>query len=63
MLDLSQFEKRVYSQNGEDGVTMKLVELIYDNDTTDKYYVEFGVENGRECNTRILREYYQWKGL
>ena len=40
-----------------------LVELIYDGDNTDKFYVEFGVQTGSECNTRILRDIYEWKGL
>ena len=62
-LELEFFEKKIFSQNGEDGVTMKLVELIYNGNNDNKFYVEFGVENGMECNTRILREYYNWKGL
>lgn len=63
-MDLSVFENKIFSQNGEDGITMKLVELIYDiDDNNDKFYVEFGVENGSECNTRILREKYNWNGL
>ena len=53
-MELSRFEKKVFSQNGEDGVTIKLVELIYNGNNDDKFYVEFGVENGMECNTRIL---------
>lgn len=28
-LDLSIFEKKIFSQNGEDGITEKLIELIY----------------------------------
>ena len=40
---------------------MKLLELIYGKN--DKFYVEFGVENGMDCNTWILREYYNWRGL
>jgi len=62
-MDLRLFEKKVFSQNGEDGITMKLVELIYSGDNDNKFYVEFGVQNGMECNTRILRERYNWKGL
>jgi hypothetical protein len=68
-MDLNVFEKKIFSQNGEDGVTMKLVELIYTDsrnnsiNNINKFYVEFGVENGKECNTRILREKYKWKGL
>ena len=57
------FEQKVYSQNGEDGITMKLIDLIYDGNNENKFYVEFGVENGSECNTRILREKYNWNGL
>jgi len=62
-MDLKFFEKKIFSQNGEDGITMKLFEMIYDGNNTSKFYVEFGVENGMECNTRILREYYNWQGL
>jgi hypothetical protein len=62
-MDLSAFENRVFSQNGEDGITTKLVELIYDGNHDDKFYVEFGVEDGKQCNTRILRENYRWQGL
>lgn len=62
-LDLEPFEKKIFSQNGEDGITMKILELIYNGNNDNKFYVEFGVEDGMECNTRILRECYNWKGL
>lgn len=62
-MELELFEKKIFSQNGEDGITMKLIELIYNGNNDNKYYVEFGVQDGMECNTRILREYYNWKGL
>ena len=64
-MDLEIYEQKIFSQNGEDGITMKLIELIYDDikDSNNKFYVEFGVQNGIECNTRILREIYNWKGL
>ena len=62
-MELEFFEKKIFSQNGEDGITMKLLELIYNGNNDNKFYVEFGVQNGMECNTRILREYYNWNGL
>jgi len=62
-MELSIFEQKIFSQNGEDGITTKLLELIYNGDNENKYYVEFGVGSGAECNTRILRDKYKWKGL
>ncbi|CDR33678.1 hypothetical protein [Criblamydia sequanensis] len=59
-IDLSKFEKKVFSQNGEDGVIEKIFNEI---GVSNCYYVEFGVENGLECNTRYLREKKNWKGL
>jgi hypothetical protein len=62
-VDLEPYENKLFSQNGEDGITLKLIELLYDNNHRNKYYVEFGVENGAECNTRLLRDIYSWQGL
>jgi len=53
-------EKRVFSQYGEDGITEEIFRKIGHG---SKYYVEFGVENGVECNTRYLREKYGWTGV
>ncbi len=55
-------EKKIYSQNGEDGILEKLIDFIKIN-KTGGYYVEFGTQNGRECNTRYLREKFGWNGL
>lgn len=63
MINLKLFEEKIFSQNGEDGVTMKLLELIYNGEYDNKFFVEFGVHDGNECNTRILREKYKWGGL
>lgn len=56
---LNDWEMRVYSQNGEDGIVSYILGKI---GTTNKFFVEFGVENGQECNTRYLRD-LGWQGL
>ena len=48
------------SQVGEDGIIAAAFACI---GTTDKYFVEFGVEDGRQCTTRLLRERQGWTGL
>lgn len=58
--DLINYEKKIYSQNGEDGITLEIIKRLNIN---NGYYVEFGTQNGSECNTRILREKYNWTGL
>lgn len=60
VIDLSLYERKVFSQNGEDGVIDKIFKTIK---TTNKFYVEFGTEDASECNTRLLREKHQWQGL
>jgi len=63
-MDLEPFECKFYSHNGEDGITIKLIDLIYtDGYGFNKFYVEFDVQNGIKCNTRILRKLLNWNGL
>jgi hypothetical protein len=58
--DINQHERKIYSQNGEDGI----IEYIFSKiGTTNKFCVEFGVGNGFECNTVHLLEKKGWKGL
>ena len=59
MINLLHSERKVYSQNGEDGVIDGIFNII---GTTNKFFVEFGVGLGGECNTRLLRE-SGWSGL
>lgn len=59
MINFIGSERKVYSQNGEDGVIDAIFQMI---GTTNKYFVEFGVGGGGECNTRLLRE-NGWNGL
>lgn len=59
-VDLCSSELRVFSQNGEDGIIESLVRAIGD---VPPYFVEFGVEDGTECSTRLLAEFRGWSGL
>lgn len=60
-IDLYLYEKRLISQNGEDGIIEKIFNII---GATSKYYVEFGAGDGHFCsNTKYLREKYKWSGL
>lgn len=57
--DINFFEKKIYSQNGEDGI----LEFIFDAiGTTNKFFVEIGVEENFECNTKLLQE-KGWDGI
>jgi GNAT superfamily N-acetyltransferase len=58
--DLTRYEWRASSQNGEDGIVRAIFARIGHG---SRYYVEFGVEDGRQCNTRHLREAHGWTGL
>lgn len=58
-LQLQARERKVYSQNGEDGI---LVFIFQNVGVTNKFYVEFGVETGMERNTRYLQELCGWHG-
>jgi len=51
MINLNDYRKKVYSQATEDGITEKIFELI---GTTNKKCVEFGVQNGAQCCTKIM---------
>jgi hypothetical protein len=58
--DLSEIEFRAFSQWGEDGIIQYLIQKI---PIADKSFVEFGVENYTEANTRFLLIHDGWKGL
>ena len=61
---LQFFEDKIFSQNGEDGILISLLEIIGipDVPSSERSFVEFGVEDGSECNTRIPREKLKYKG-
>ena len=49
---LRKQEKKFYSQHGEDGVLEAVFQRV---GTTNKIYVEFGVQDCTECISRYLR--------
>jgi hypothetical protein len=57
--DLTAFEARMHSQNGEDGVIAEIVRRI---GAPARSFVEFGVEDGSEGNCVRLAE-AGWSGL
>ncbi|MBV9988529.1 MAG: hypothetical protein JO301_12685 [Chitinophagaceae bacterium] len=56
---LNRFEFQAFSQFGEDGIIQEIFKRI---GTTNKYFVEFGVEDGTETNTTYLL-YNGWQGV
>jgi hypothetical protein len=57
---LEGYELRGFSQNGEDGV---LVEILTRIGAENRFFVEFGIENGREGNCVYLAGVAGWDGL
>ena len=58
---LAPFELRVFSQNGEDGVLAEIFRRI--GVGAERFFVEFGVESGREGNCVYLADVAGWRGL
>lgn len=58
--DLGAREMKVTSQWGEDGVLQALLEVV---PVGSRRFIEFGVENYRESNTRFLLQHGHWSGL
>lgn len=57
--NFNDYEYKVFSQFGEDG----LINLILKNiNFKHKTFVEFGVENYEEANTKLLLEGFNWSG-
>ena len=57
---LADVEFRIFSQWGEDGI---IEWLVHHNGSMPETFVEFGVEDYREANTRFLLASRNWRGL
>ena len=58
--DLGDVEFSCFSQWGEDGIINWLISKL---PSIPKKFVEFGVENYQESNTRLLLYLHNWRGL
>lgn len=58
--DLGEVEFSAFSQWGEDGIIDWLISRVPD---IPKTFIEFGVEDYRESNTRLLLQLRNWRGL
>ena len=58
-LNLNQYELKIFSQFGEDGIIDFLTRKLK---IKSKYFIEFGVEDYTESNTRFLLEARNWSG-
>ena len=57
---LSDIEFKVFSQWGEDGILQYIISKMPIN---NKFFIEFGVENYNESNTRFLMMNNNWSGF
>ena len=65
-LFIEDFEFSIYSQNGEDGILDFLITYLNLDSPKSPYpkaFIEFGVQNYLESNTRFLLKKRNWKGL
>jgi len=53
-------EFKLSSQNGEDGLLLYIFSQV---GVTNRTFIEFGIETGKECNTAALIRNFGWKGL
>jgi hypothetical protein len=58
--ELTLYELRVFSQNGEDGV---IAEILRRCGAPTRFFVEFGAGPGVESNSRFLADALGWHGL
>lgn len=59
-LILNNYEAKTFSQNGEDGILEEIFKRV---GLTNKFFIEFGIEDGSENNCRHLLVNKGWSGL
>jgi hypothetical protein len=58
--DIQSHEFKVFSQNGEDGIIQFLVDNVH---IENPIFIEFGIQDYTESNTRFLLTNNNWSGL
>lgn len=58
--DLRNREFKIYSKVGEDGLIAYIFSKI---GVTNRRFVEFGIQDGKECNTANLSLNFGWQGM
>ncbi len=58
--EIEDCEYKVFSQWGEDGILQYILNHV---EVTNRIFVEFGVEDYTECNTRFLLMNQNWSGF
>jgi hypothetical protein len=58
--DVTRAEFKVFSQNGQYG---EIVEIFNRIGVTNRYFVEFGIQDGSEGNAVMLADVFGWSGL
>jgi hypothetical protein len=58
--NINDYEFKIFSQRGEDGIIQYLIKHI---PVKNRLFIEFGVENYMESNTRFLMMNNNWSGL
>lgn len=58
--NINDYEFKIFSQRGEDGIIQYLIKHM---PIKNKVFIEFGVENYMESNTRFLMMNNNWSGL
>jgi hypothetical protein len=58
--NINDYEFKIFSQRGEDGIIQYLIKHM---SIKNRLFIEFGVENYMESNTRFLMMNNNWSGL
>lgn len=59
-LDVRDYEFKIFSQWGEDGIIQHLLDVV---EIKNKTFIEFGVESFKESNCRFLMVKNNWRGF